>query len=185
MPARALLPLRPNDELSRACGRAIHRADSDERPPCTTSNGFASNPEAFDRGLTRRGLEPLAGKLLALDEKRRAAITKARAGAGAPQRGLEGDRRGQEERRTRRARTKLMAEVAELKTSHAGAGSGGEEARRRTRTTRWRRSPTCRSTTCRTARTSTAMSSITQFGDEARLRVHAQAAFRTGRSARA
>ena len=33
-------------------------------------------PEAFDRGLTRRGLAPLAGKLLLLDERRRAAITK-------------------------------------------------------------------------------------------------------------
>ena len=29
------------------------------------------HPEAFDRGLTRRGLEPLSGKLMALDEKRR------------------------------------------------------------------------------------------------------------------
>ena len=34
------------------------------------------NPDAFDRGLKRRGLEPLSKKLLALDEKRRAAITK-------------------------------------------------------------------------------------------------------------
>src|ERR1700749_4583493 len=34
------------------------------------------HPEACDRGLTRRGLEPLSGKLIALDEKRRAAITK-------------------------------------------------------------------------------------------------------------
>ena len=34
------------------------------------------NPQAFDKGLKRRGLEPLSGKLLALDEKRRQAITK-------------------------------------------------------------------------------------------------------------
>jgi seryl-tRNA synthetase len=34
------------------------------------------NAEAFDRGLKRRGLKPLAGKLLALDDARRAAITK-------------------------------------------------------------------------------------------------------------
>jgi len=34
------------------------------------------NPEVFDRRRTRRGLEPLAGKLLALDDKRRAAIAK-------------------------------------------------------------------------------------------------------------
>jgi seryl-tRNA synthetase len=32
------------------------------------------NPEAFDRGLARRGLEPQARRLIALDEKRRAAI---------------------------------------------------------------------------------------------------------------
>lgn len=33
------------------------------------------NPEAFDRGLARRGLEPLAAALIALDEERRAAVT--------------------------------------------------------------------------------------------------------------
>jgi seryl-tRNA synthetase len=37
------------------------------------------NPEAFDNGLTRRGAEPLSAKLLALDDKRRAAIAKAQA----------------------------------------------------------------------------------------------------------
>jgi len=34
------------------------------------------HPDAFDRGLKRRGLEQLSKKLLALDEKRRAAITR-------------------------------------------------------------------------------------------------------------
>ena len=62
------------------------------------------HPDAFDRGLKRRGLEPLSAKLLALDEKRRAAITKSRAGAGAAQRGVEGNRRGQEEEGRGRAR---------------------------------------------------------------------------------
>ena len=33
------------------------------------------NPEAFDAGLARRGLEPLAAQLIALDEERRAATT--------------------------------------------------------------------------------------------------------------
>ncbi len=37
------------------------------------------NPEAFDNGLKRRGAEPLSAKLLALDDKRRAAIAKAQA----------------------------------------------------------------------------------------------------------
>ena len=33
------------------------------------------NPETFDAGLARRGLEPLAARLIALDEERRAAVT--------------------------------------------------------------------------------------------------------------
>ena len=33
------------------------------------------NPETFDAGLARRGLEPLAASLIALDEERRAAVT--------------------------------------------------------------------------------------------------------------
>ena len=37
------------------------------------------NPEAFDRALARRGLSGESAKLIALDEKRRAAITKAEA----------------------------------------------------------------------------------------------------------
>jgi seryl-tRNA synthetase len=37
------------------------------------------NAEIFDRGRKRRGLEPLAAQLLALDDKRRAAITKSQA----------------------------------------------------------------------------------------------------------
>jgi len=32
------------------------------------------NPQAFDAGLARRGLKPLSASLLAIDEKRRAAI---------------------------------------------------------------------------------------------------------------
>jgi seryl-tRNA synthetase len=38
------------------------------------------NPEAFDAGLARRGLSPMASDLLALDEKRRAVITELQAG---------------------------------------------------------------------------------------------------------
>ena len=34
------------------------------------------HPDAFDRGLKRRGLAPLSGTLLKLDETRRALITK-------------------------------------------------------------------------------------------------------------
>ena len=35
------------------------------------------NPEAFDRGLARRGLAPEAAGLIAIDERRRATIVKA------------------------------------------------------------------------------------------------------------
>ena len=42
------------------------------------------NPDAFDRGLARRGLEPQAQRLIVLDEKRRAAIQTRRDRAGAP-----------------------------------------------------------------------------------------------------
>ncbi len=55
------------------------------------------NPQAFDQGLKRRGLEPLSDKL---DQARRDAPRldhQARAGAGAPQFGVEGDRPGQGE----------------------------------------------------------------------------------------
>jgi seryl-tRNA synthetase len=38
------------------------------------------NPAAFDAGLARRGLEPQAAELVALDEKRRALITEVQAG---------------------------------------------------------------------------------------------------------
>ena len=41
--------------------------------------GICENPEAFDTGLARRGLAPKAAELLALDDKRRAAIAKAQA----------------------------------------------------------------------------------------------------------
>ena len=37
------------------------------------------NPEAFDRGLARRGLPGASARLIALDEQRRAAIQKTEA----------------------------------------------------------------------------------------------------------
>ena len=56
------------------------------------------NPDAFDRGAgAARACAGEAQRLIALDERRRAAIQKAEAGAGAAQRGLEGDRRSEEE----------------------------------------------------------------------------------------
>lgn len=74
------------------------------------------NPEAFDRGLTRRGAEPLSSGLLALDEKRRAIITKleqAQARRNAASKDI-GQAKAKKDEATAQ---KLMAEVAELKTS--------------------------------------------------------------------
>jgi seryl-tRNA synthetase len=73
------------------------------------------NPEAFDRGLQRRGLEPLSGKLLALDEKRRAAITAFEQGQA--RRNAASKEIGEAKKAKDDARANaLMTEVAELKT---------------------------------------------------------------------
>ncbi|MFI4960814.1 MAG: serine--tRNA ligase [Hyphomicrobiales bacterium] len=74
------------------------------------------HPEAFDRGLKRRALEPLSAKLLALDEKRRAAITKyeqAQARRNAASKEIGEAKKIKDEA----AAQKLMAEVNELKTT--------------------------------------------------------------------
>jgi seryl-tRNA synthetase len=74
------------------------------------------NPDAFDRGLTRRGLEPLAGKLIKLDEERRALIT--RLEAAQARRNSASKEIGQAKAKKDEATAqKLMAEVADLKTS--------------------------------------------------------------------
>lgn len=73
-------------------------------------------PEAFDRGLKRRGLEPLSEKLLALDEQRRAAITKSEQAQA--RRNAASKEIGQAKAQKDEARAAaLMAEVAELKTT--------------------------------------------------------------------
>jgi seryl-tRNA synthetase len=74
------------------------------------------HPDAFDRGLKRRGLDPLSKKLVALDEKRRAAITKfeqAQARRNAASKEIGDAKKAKDEAKA----GKLMAEVAELKTS--------------------------------------------------------------------
>jgi seryl-tRNA synthetase len=74
------------------------------------------HPDAFDRGLKRRGLEPLSKKLVTLDEKRRAAITKfeqAQARRNAASKDIGDAKKAKDEAKA----SKLMAEVTELKTS--------------------------------------------------------------------
>ncbi len=72
------------------------------------------HPDTFDRGLKRRGLEPLSAKLIALDEQRRLAITKsevAQARRNAVSKEI-GQAKAKKDETTAAA---LMAEVATLK----------------------------------------------------------------------
>jgi seryl-tRNA synthetase len=72
------------------------------------------NPEAFDRGLARRGLEPQSKRLIALDEVRRAAIQKAEAAQA--RRNAASKDIGEAKKNKDEARAKdLLAEVAALK----------------------------------------------------------------------
>ena len=74
------------------------------------------NPDAFDAALNRRGLEPLSASLLAIDEKRRAAILaseQAQARRNSASKEIGEARKAKDDARA----AKLMAEVAELKTT--------------------------------------------------------------------
>ncbi len=74
------------------------------------------NPEAFDAALKRRGLEPLSAALLAIDEKRRAAILsseQAQARRNAASKEIGEAKKARDEARA----GALMAEVAKLKIS--------------------------------------------------------------------
>jgi seryl-tRNA synthetase len=73
------------------------------------------NPQAFDAGLKRRGLSPLSASLLAIDERRRAAILaseQAQARRNAASKEIGDAKKAKDETRANH----LMAEVAELKT---------------------------------------------------------------------
>src|SRR6266705_1328398 len=74
------------------------------------------NPDAFDAALKRRGLEPLSSPLLAIDEKRRAAIMaseQALARRNSASKEIGDAKKAKDDTRA----SKLMAEVAELKTT--------------------------------------------------------------------
>src|SRR3954469_6887939 len=74
------------------------------------------NPAAFDAGLARRGLSPESANLIALDEKRRAAILKAEALQA--QRNAKSKEIGAvKKNKDEVAATALMAEVNELKAA--------------------------------------------------------------------
>ncbi len=91
------------------------------------------NPDAFDAALKRRGLEPMSASLLAIDEKRRAAIVKseqAQARRNAASKEIGDAKKAKDDARA----AALMAEVAELKTTmpqlEAGAKAADEELAR-------------------------------------------------------
>ncbi|MHC2334780.1 serine--tRNA ligase [Bradyrhizobium sp. USDA 4454] len=91
------------------------------------------NPAAFDAGLKRRGLDALSPSLLAIDEKRRAAILaseQAQARRNAASKEIGDAKKAKDEARA----AKLMAEVAELKTTmpelEASAKAADEELTR-------------------------------------------------------
>src|ERR1700756_1459826 len=74
------------------------------------------NPQAFDAALKRRGLAPLSASLLAIDERRRAAILaaeQAQARRNAASKEIGEAKKAKDDTRA----AKLMAEVAELKTT--------------------------------------------------------------------
>src|SRR3954447_25366523 len=77
------------------------------------------NPQAFDAGLKRRGLAPLSAALLAIDEKRRAAILQAeqaQARRNAASKEIGEAKKAKDEARA----ATLMAEVTELKATLPG-----------------------------------------------------------------
>src|ERR1700709_1742050 len=74
------------------------------------------NPAAFDAGLKRRGLAPLSASLLAIDERRRAAILaseQAQARRNSASKEIGDAKKAKDDARA----AKLMAEVAKLKTT--------------------------------------------------------------------
>jgi seryl-tRNA synthetase len=91
------------------------------------------NPASFDAGLKRRGLSPLSPSLLAVDERRRAAILaseQAQARRNAASKEIGDAKKAKDEARAAR----LMAEVAGLKTTmpelEAAAKAADEELAR-------------------------------------------------------
>src|SRR5258707_6101402 len=88
------------------------------------------DPQAFDAGLKRRGLEPLSASLLAIDEKRRAAILaseQAQARRNSASKEIGDAKKAKDDARA----AALMAEVTELKTTmpqlEAAAKAADEE----------------------------------------------------------
>src|SRR6202521_2878325 len=94
------------------CGRSA----SQDRSAMHDIKSIRDNPAAFDAALKRRGLSPLSSSLLAIDEKRRAAILKselAQARRNSASKEIGDAKKAKDDARA----ATLMAEVAELKTT--------------------------------------------------------------------
>jgi seryl-tRNA synthetase len=94
-------------------------------PPVFDIKWIRDNAETFDEGLRRRGLEPQAGRIIALDDKRRALLTslqEAQSQRNAASKEIGKAKAAKDEATASR----LMAEVAALKDTIA---SGEEEER--------------------------------------------------------
>src|ERR1043165_9094174 len=94
-----------------ALGRAIHGHQA-----MHDIKSIRENPAGFDAALKRRGLAPMSASLLAIDEKRRAAILaseQAQARRNAASKEIREAKKSKDEA----GAAKLMAEVAELKTT--------------------------------------------------------------------
>src|ERR1700721_2609368 len=84
--------------------------------PMHDIKSIRDNPAAFDAALKRRGLEPMSALLLAIDEKRRAAILKseqAQARRNSASKEIGEAKKARDDARA----AALMAEVAERKTT--------------------------------------------------------------------
>ncbi len=85
------------------------------------------DPDAFDAGLRRRGLDPLSGRLIALDETRRAAVSALQAAQerrNALSREVGAAKKARDEARA----AELMAEVARLKDGTPALEAAEREA---------------------------------------------------------
>ena len=150
---------------------------------CTTSSGFATTPKPSIAAFERRGLAPEAAHLIALDERRRAAIAKleqAQARRNAASKEIGEAKKAKDEA----ARPRADGRGRRPQGRHPGDGRRGEAGLRRARrgarphsqsagrrrARRRRRARQCRAP---------------QVRSEARLRLRAEAAFRARRSARA
>ena len=128
------------------------------------------NPDAFDRGAgAARAAGCSPAKLLALDEKRRAAILKAEQAQA--RRNAASKEIGEAKKNKDEARAQaLMAEVAQLKDAMPALEAEEKKPRRGTERRARRDSEPAARPKCRTARTRTAMSSTITSARSATIR---------------